>query len=169
MIDRRRGWWLAGPGAVDCRAGSSDASARAAQFRARRRPRHRRAGGWDDLRGRTLFEHRLTLCAARRARRPAARWRRRPEPGCGWRCSGWFSRHCSLTVGGGSAHRRHGWTCDNVVSMDVVTAGGGVCTVYRTETEDLFWAAHPSETSALSHPRVRLFTISPQILGGAIA
>ena len=31
-----------------------------------------------------------------------------------------------LTVGGGFGYltRRHGWTCDNVVSMEVVTAGG---------------------------------------------
>ena len=41
-----------------------------------------------------------------------------------------------LTVGGGFGYltRRHGWTCDNVVSMDVVTAGGEVLHVSEQST-----------------------------------
>jgi hypothetical protein len=47
-----------------------------------------------------------------------------------------------LTVGGGFGYltRRHGWTCDNVVSMEVVTAEGRSCARPRTRTTISFWA-----------------------------
>ena len=48
-----------------------------------------------------------------------------------------------LTVGGGFGYltRRHGWTCDTVVSMEVVTADGRRCCASSAdENADLFWA-----------------------------
>jgi FAD/FMN-containing dehydrogenase len=47
-----------------------------------------------------------------------------------------------LTLCGGIGHlrRKHGLSCDNLESVDVVTAGGALVTASRTENADLFWA-----------------------------
>src|SRR5688572_20951709 len=46
-----------------------------------------------------------------------------------------------LTLGGGFGYltRRCGWSCDSVLSMDVVTADGRVVRVSEKEHGDLFW------------------------------
>jgi FAD/FMN-containing dehydrogenase len=47
-----------------------------------------------------------------------------------------------LTLGGGIGwlNGKHGLACDNVLSMDVVTADGQMRTVNASEQQDLFWA-----------------------------
>ncbi len=47
-----------------------------------------------------------------------------------------------LTLGGGVGWlvRKYGLTCDNVVSFDVVTAGGEFLVAGESENQDLFWA-----------------------------
>jgi FAD/FMN-containing dehydrogenase len=47
-----------------------------------------------------------------------------------------------LTLGGGIGwlNGKHGLACDNVLSMDVVTADGQLCTVNADQHQDLFWA-----------------------------
>ena len=47
-----------------------------------------------------------------------------------------------LTLGGGIGHltRRHGLSCDNLLSADVVTADGAMLTASDYQHEDLFWA-----------------------------
>jgi FAD/FMN-containing dehydrogenase len=47
-----------------------------------------------------------------------------------------------LTLSGGIGHLRckHGLSCDNLVSAQVVTADGSVLTAREGENEDLFWA-----------------------------
>jgi FAD/FMN-containing dehydrogenase len=47
-----------------------------------------------------------------------------------------------LTLGGGIGwlNGKHGLACDNVVSMDVVTADGQLRTADETQSADLFWA-----------------------------
>jgi len=47
-----------------------------------------------------------------------------------------------LTLSGGTGHlrRKHGLSCDNVVSAQVVTADGSVLTASENENQDLFWA-----------------------------
>ena len=47
-----------------------------------------------------------------------------------------------LTLGGGVGWliRKHGLTCDNVLSFEVVTADGGLATASSDENTDLFWA-----------------------------
>jgi FAD/FMN-containing dehydrogenase len=48
-----------------------------------------------------------------------------------------------LTLGGGMGHlqRRHGLSCDNLRSIEIVTADGMVRQASRDEHPDLFWAA----------------------------
>lgn len=78
-----------------------------------------------------------------------------------------------LTVGGGFGYltRRHGWTCDTLVSMEVVTAGGEVLRVSEHEHEDLFWALRGGSGNfgIVTSFEYRLFPVGPEILGGAIA
>lgn len=47
-----------------------------------------------------------------------------------------------LTLGGGIGYlsRKYGLSCDNLVSADVVTAGGALVKASENENEDLFWA-----------------------------
>ena len=62
-----------------------------------------------------------------------------------------------LTLGGGLGYltRRFGWTVDNLLEVEIVTADGRVRRAARDENADLFWAsAAPAPTSA-SSPRSR--------------
>ncbi len=78
-----------------------------------------------------------------------------------------------LTVGGGFGYltRRYGWTCDNVVSMEVVTADGKVLRASADENQDLFWALRGGggNFGIVTSFEYRLFPVGPEILGGAIA
>ena len=78
-----------------------------------------------------------------------------------------------LTVGGGFGYltRSHGWTCDTVVSMEVVTAEGKVLRASAQENEDLFWALRGGSGNfgIVTSFEYRLFPVGPEILGGAIA
>jgi FAD/FMN-containing dehydrogenase len=78
-----------------------------------------------------------------------------------------------LTVGGGFGYltRRHGWTCDSVVSMEVVTADAKVLRVSAEENADLYWAlcGGSGNFGIVTSFEYRLFPVGPEILGGAIA
>ena len=78
-----------------------------------------------------------------------------------------------LTVGGGFGYltRRHGWTCDTVLSMEVVTAAGQVLRVSDSEHADLFWALRGGggNFGIVTSFEYRLHPVGPEILGGAIA
>lgn len=78
-----------------------------------------------------------------------------------------------LTVGGGFGYltRQHGWTCDNLLSMDVVTAAGEVVRASAEENAELFWALRGGggNFGIVTSFEFRLVPVGPQILGGAIA
>src|SRR6185295_2946078 len=78
-----------------------------------------------------------------------------------------------LTVGGGFGYltRRHGWTCDTVLSMEVVTADAQILRVSADENTELFWALRGGSGNfgIVTSFEYRLFPVGPEILGGAIA
>lgn len=78
-----------------------------------------------------------------------------------------------LTLGGGFGYltRRFGWTCDNVRSMDVVTAEGRVVRASDDENPDLFWGLRGGggNFGVVTGFEYRLYPVGPQIMAGAIA
>ncbi len=78
-----------------------------------------------------------------------------------------------LTLGGGFGYltRRHGWTCDNVVSMDVVTANGDLVRASDSENDDLFWGLRGGggNFGVVTNIEYRLYPVGPEITGGLIA
>ena len=78
-----------------------------------------------------------------------------------------------LTLGGGMGYltRRYGWTCDNVVSMELVTAEGKIVTASETENQDLLWALRGGggNFGVATSFEYKLYPVGPEIIGGAIA
>jgi len=78
-----------------------------------------------------------------------------------------------LTVGGGFGYltRQHGWTCDNLLAMEVVTADAQLLRVSADQHPDLFWALRGGggNFAIVTGFEYRLHPVGPQILGGAIA
>jgi FAD/FMN-containing dehydrogenase len=77
-----------------------------------------------------------------------------------------------LTVGGGFGYltRRFGYTCDNLVSMEVVTADGKVQRAAADENPELFWALRGGggNFGIVTSFEYRLYPVGPEILGGAV-
>ena len=78
-----------------------------------------------------------------------------------------------LTVGGGFGYltRRFGWTSDNVLSLDVVTADGRVVRASEQENVDLFWGLRGGggNFGVVTNFDYRLYPVGPEIVAGAIA
>lgn len=78
-----------------------------------------------------------------------------------------------LTLGGGFGYlsRRFGWTCDNVVSMDLVTAEGEVVRASERENGDLFWGLRGGggNFGVVTSFEYTLYPVGPEIVAGAIA
>jgi FAD/FMN-containing dehydrogenase len=78
-----------------------------------------------------------------------------------------------LTLGGGFGYltRRFGWTCDTVISMDVVSADGSIVRASERENPDLFWGLRGGggNFGILTSIEYKLHPIGPEIIGGAIA
>lgn len=77
-----------------------------------------------------------------------------------------------LTLGGGLGWlaRKHGTTCDNLLSADVVTAGGDVVTASDAERADLFWGLRGGggNFGVVTSFEYRLHPVGPQVLAGAV-
>lgn len=78
-----------------------------------------------------------------------------------------------LTLGGGFGYltRRFGWGCDNVLSMEVVTADGRVISASETQNRDLFWALRGGggNFGVVTNFEYKLRAVGPQVVAGAIA
>ena len=77
-----------------------------------------------------------------------------------------------LTTGGGFGYltRRFGWTCDNVVSAEVVTAQGEVLRASESENAELFWCLRGGSGNfgIVTSFEYKLFPVGPEVTGGAV-
>jgi FAD/FMN-containing dehydrogenase len=75
-----------------------------------------------------------------------------------------------LTLGGGSGwlERKHGLACDNLISVELVTADGSLITASSHEHSDLFWALHGGggNFGVATAFTFKLHPVGPQVLAG---
>ncbi len=78
-----------------------------------------------------------------------------------------------LTLGGGLGYltRRFGWTVDNLLEVEIVTADGRVRRASRDENADLFWAIRGAGANlgVVTSFTFRLHRVGPTVHGGLIA
>lgn len=78
-----------------------------------------------------------------------------------------------LTLGGGFGYltRRFGWTCDNVLGMDVVTAEAKLVRASCDENADLFWGLRGGggNFGLVTGIDYALHPVGQEIVGGAVA
>jgi FAD/FMN-containing dehydrogenase len=78
-----------------------------------------------------------------------------------------------LTLGGGLGYltRRFGWTVDNLLEVEIVTADGSVRRASRDENADLFWAIRGAGANLgiVTSFTLRLHAVGPTVYGGLIA
>src|SRR5437867_1379537 len=78
-----------------------------------------------------------------------------------------------LTTGGGFGYltRRCGWTCDNLVSMEDVTALGDVMRAAADQNEELFWCLRGGSGNfgTVTSFEYKLVPVGPQVIAGAVA
>lgn len=78
-----------------------------------------------------------------------------------------------FTLGGGFGYltRRFGWTVDNLLEIEIVTADGQVRWASREENEDLFWAIRGAghNLGVVTAFTYRLHDVGPMVYGGLIA
>lgn len=78
-----------------------------------------------------------------------------------------------LTLGGGFGYltRRWGWTCDNVVGMDLVTADGRAVRASSSENADLFWGLRGGggNFGVVTAIDYTLYPVGPEVVGGLVA
>jgi len=78
-----------------------------------------------------------------------------------------------LTLGGGFGYltRRWGWTSDNVLGMDVVTASGRLVRASSDENADLFWGLRGGggNFGIVTGIDYVLYPVGPEVVGGLVA
>jgi FAD/FMN-containing dehydrogenase len=77
-----------------------------------------------------------------------------------------------LTLGGGIGYlsRKYGLTCDNLLSVDLVTAEGEYLTVSQTQHPDLFWGVRGGggNFGIVTSFEYQLQPLGPMVLGGML-
>jgi FAD/FMN-containing dehydrogenase len=77
-----------------------------------------------------------------------------------------------LTLGGGFGWltRKHGFTCDNLLSAEVVTAGGQLVRASPTENADLFWGlcGGGGNFGVVTSFEYQLQPVGPEVLAGTL-
>lgn len=77
-----------------------------------------------------------------------------------------------LTLGGGSGwlERKHGFACDNLLSVELVTADGEIVTASSEENPDLFWALKGGggNFGVATSFEFRLHEVGPEVFGGML-
>jgi FAD/FMN-containing dehydrogenase len=77
-----------------------------------------------------------------------------------------------LTTGGGFGYlsRRHGWTCDNLGALEVVTADGNIVRASASENPDLFWGLRGGSGNfgIVTSFEYQLHPCGPTIVGGPV-
>ncbi len=78
-----------------------------------------------------------------------------------------------LTLGGGFGYltRRWGWTSDNVIGMDVVTADAKLVRASSEENPDLFWGLRGGggNFGVVTGIDYKLYPVGPEVVGGLVA
>ncbi len=78
-----------------------------------------------------------------------------------------------LTLGGGLGYltRRYGWTVDNLLGVEIVTADGQVRHASRERDPDLFWAVRGAGANlgVVTSFTLRLHPVGPLVHGGLVA
>jgi FAD/FMN-containing dehydrogenase len=78
-----------------------------------------------------------------------------------------------LTLGGGFGYltRQFGWTSDNVLAMEIVTADGRVVRASEEENSDLFWGLRGGggNFGVVTGIEYKLYPVGPEVMAGAIA
>jgi FAD/FMN-containing dehydrogenase len=77
-----------------------------------------------------------------------------------------------LTLGGGLGRlaRKYGFSCDNLLSVDIVTADGNLLRASERENADLFWAVRGGggNFGVVTSFEYRLHEFGPNVLGGMV-
>ncbi len=77
-----------------------------------------------------------------------------------------------LTLGGGLGRlaRKYGFSCDNLLSVDIVTADGKLLRASERENADLFWAVRGGggNFGVVTQFEYRLHELAPNVLGGIV-